>query len=82
VYVIHSRQRNEPIYAGGCLNLRRRFRDKFARQALAFWNTFGSRLAVRFFPAEPNPADLMGYQSLLVAKHRPRLNLANFLARA
>src|SRR5262249_5483071 len=77
VYLVCGDQQASPLYVGEALNLQQRLRGKFAPQPRKVWADFAPRLAVQFFRAEANPADLMGYQSLLVREHRPPLNVAN-----
>jgi site-specific DNA-methyltransferase (adenine-specific) len=79
VYLVCGQTQQSPLYVGQALNLKQRLRGKFAAQPRKAWSAWSAQLAIRFFRAEASPADLIGYQSLLVAEHKPPLNFAHLL---
>jgi hypothetical protein len=70
------------LYAGGALNLKLRFKVQFGSGREDAWEQHGSsgELQVRLCTAEANFADLIAYQSILIRRHKPRLNAETLAA--
>lgn len=65
----------QQLYVGESLNLQQRIKRKFATTTLLQrWQSWSPELEIRTFTAAHDPTHLLGYQSLLVAKHKPLLN--------
>jgi site-specific DNA-methyltransferase (adenine-specific) len=83
LYVVSGDQPDSTVYVGQALHLRDRltsnFGDKALRQVWSEWAKTDS-LFVRTFPADTNSTILLGYQTLLVQRLKPELNLSDWAA--
>jgi site-specific DNA-methyltransferase (adenine-specific) len=76
VYVVAGNPKDDALYVGGALNLRNRLEKQFREHLMKVWHRVasGRQLRVQFLRVEPNPPELLAYQSLLVGRHHPKLN--------
>ena len=67
---------DETIYVGESFNLKSRFAQQFRSEQKSDWKGLCSisELKVKLFTTEPRFLDMFAYQSIFVAKFKPRLN--------
>ena len=78
LYVVSGEGTDSTIYVGQSLHLRERLTSNFGKKSLRqVWSEWArsDSLFVRTFPADTNSTILLGYQSLLVQRLKPVLNL-------
>lgn len=66
---------NQPLYAGETLDLRGRLSKKFAVDDQSAWHELASDMQIQTFPTESRASDLLAWESCLVTRFAPRLNL-------
>ena len=79
VYVL-SGAGNTRLYVGEALSLRRRLSRQFDHDRQAVWAEISPKLQVQIFATQTLPADMLAWQSCLVSKYKPRMNLKDLAA--
>jgi site-specific DNA-methyltransferase (adenine-specific) len=82
LYLVTGDPAKEKLYVGETLNLGERLQSQFRKDLLGVWfrHTQRGEILVRTFTADRSPPELLGYQSLLVGKHKPKLNFKELAA--
>lgn len=83
LYVVGGQSPEATLYIGQSLRLRDRLTGNFGDGALRqVWSEWAGtpELFVRTFPADTNPTILLSYQTLLIQRLKPELNLSELAA--
>jgi excinuclease UvrABC nuclease subunit len=76
VYLLTS-HRSTKLYAGEALNLRARVRAQFDPRLTTAWDQYTNTSEIQVLPTSTVPGGMLAWQSWLVKKYEPRLNLRN-----